>query len=194
MTNRRARRSTLPATRTWWPPTRWRVPRTVVDAPARQSRAADARELAMLAAKRWRHYRTSRTIAYSLAHLRQLMAADAEGEYCFHLKATADWFSASLGGAMVRRTWCHHLMLDFLFVHPAISGRKRNVRGVGLKIFQAVCFIARAIDCSVVWGEATRDSAGFYERQLHRCVKDRFELQRSEIAALASQLDPAMLP
>jgi hypothetical protein len=167
--------------------TRWRVPRTVLDAPARHSRAADARELAMLAAKRWRHYRTSRTVAYSLAHLRQLMAADADGEYCFHLKATAGWFPASLGGAMVRRTWCHHLMLDFLFVHPAISGRKRNVRGVGLGLFQAVCMLAHALRCPQVWGEATRDSAGFYRRQLHRVVRDRFEVKGKEIARFAAE-------
>ena len=50
--------------------TRWRVPRTLVEAPAMQSRAADARELAILAAKRWRHYRTTHTIAHSLDQLR----------------------------------------------------------------------------------------------------------------------------
>lgn len=58
-------------------------------------RAADARELAMFAAKRWRHYRTSATTAHSLDQLRQLISRDQEGEYCFHLKVTADWFPAS---------------------------------------------------------------------------------------------------
>lgn len=165
--------------------TRWRVPRTMIEAPAMQARAADARELAMLAAKRWRHYRRTHTLAYSLTQLEQLIAAAPEGEYCFHLKVTADWFPASLGGAMVRRTWCHHLMLDFMFVHPSISGRKLNVRGVGLKIFQSVCFIAHTIKAPVVWGEATSDSSTFYQKQLHRPVKDRFELSEAEIAAFA---------
>lgn len=174
--------------------TRWRVPRTLIEAPAMQSRAADARELAMLAAKRWRHYRTTHTIAHSLDQLRELIATGPEGEYCFHLKVTADWFPASLGGAMVRRTWCHHLMLDFMFVHPSISGRKVNVRGVGLKIFQAVCLIAQTIKSPLVWGEATRDSSAFYERQLHRPVKDRFEMESAEIDAFAAQLEPASLP
>lgn len=174
--------------------TRWRVPRTLIEAPAMQSRAADARELAMLAAKRWRHYRTTHTIAHSLDQLRELIATGPEGEYCFHLKVTADWFPASLGGAMVRRTWCHHLMLDFMFVHPSISGRKVNVRGVGLKIFQAVCLIAQTIKSPLVWDEATRDSSAFYERQLHRPVKDRFEMESAEINAFAAQLEPASLP
>lgn len=174
--------------------TRWRVPRTLIEAPAMQSRAADARELAMLAAKRWRHYRTTHTIAHSLDQLRELIATGADGEYCFHLKVTADCFPASLGGAMVRRTWCHHLMLDFMFVHPSISGRKVNVRGVGLKLFQAVCLIAQTIKSPLVWGEATRDSSTFYERQLLRPVKDRFEIENAEIDAFAAQLEPASLP
>jgi hypothetical protein len=167
--------------------TRWRMPRTLVESPAMQSRAADARELAMLAAKRWRHYRTTHTIAHSLEQLRELIAANSEGEYCFHLKVTADWFPASLGGAMIRRTWCHHLMLDFMFVHPSISGRKVNVRGVGLALFQSVCMIARTLKCPVVWGEATRDSSTFYHRQLRRAVKDRFEMEKKEIAAFAAE-------
>jgi hypothetical protein len=167
--------------------TRWRVPRTLIEAPAMQARAADARELAMLAAKRWRHYRRTHTLAYSLDQLEQLIAANPEGEYCFHLKVTTDWFPASLGGAMVRRTWCHHLMLDFMFVHPSISGRKVNVRGVGLGIFQGVCLIAQTISCPLVWGEATRDSSTFYERQLRRPVKDRFEIDATEIDAFTAE-------
>ena len=167
--------------------TRWRVPRTLIEAPAMQSRADDARELAMLAAKRWRHYRTTQTIAHSLEQLRELIANGPEGEYCFHLKVTADWFPASLGGAMVRRTWCHHLMLDFMFVHPSISGRKVNVRGVGIALFQGVCMIAHSLKCPLAWGEATKDSSTFYQRQLRRPVKDRFEIEKKEIAVFAAE-------
>ncbi len=99
--------------------TRWRVPN--VDDQVLRARAADAREFALLAAKRWRHYHNTDAAALSLAQLRQMIAADPRGEYCFHLKATAGWFPASLGGAMVRRTWSHHLMIDFLFAHPQIA-------------------------------------------------------------------------
>lgn len=101
---------------------RWRIPATLSDAPL--SRAADAREFAILAAKRWRHYGDTSTAATSLTALRCMIAAEPEGEFCFHLTVTAPWFSGSLGGAMIRRTWCHHLMVDFLFVHPRIAGQE----------------------------------------------------------------------
>jgi hypothetical protein len=175
--------------------TRWRVPRMLDEGDlAMRFRAADARELAMLAAKRWRHYRTSATTAHSLDQLQQLIARDQEGEYCFHLKVTADWFPASLGEAMVRRTWCHHLMLDFMFVHPSISGRRVDVRGVGLSIFQSVCLIAKCLGCPLVWGEATKDSSTFYQKQLHRMVRDRFEIDSDEIDKLAAQFAPHLFP
>ncbi|MDP1586986.1 MAG: hypothetical protein Q8M07_04555 [Prosthecobacter sp.] len=169
--------------------TRWRVPRELEHDPAMQARAADAREFALLAAKRWRHYRDTTAIAQTLPELRQMIKSDARGECCFHLKVTADWFPTSLGGAMVRRTWCHHLVIDFLFVHPAICGKAVNVKGVGISILQAVCMIARSLGCKRVWGEATSDSAPFYAQQLGCCVEDQFALEATEITAFASKLE-----
>ena len=131
--------------------TRWRVPH--LDDESMLTRAADAREFALLAAKRWRHYRDTNSAALSHADLRRKIAADPHGEYCFHLKLTADWFPVSLGGAMIRRTWHHHLALDFLFVHPRISSRLVNVKSVGLQILRAVCMIAQDLGCQRVWGE-----------------------------------------
>ncbi len=168
--------------------TRWRVPRDLDNDTALRTRAADAREFAMLAAKRWRHYRDTDSAARSLPDLQRMIATDPHGEYCFHLKVTADWFPTSLGGAMIRRTWCHHLMIDFLFVHPRISGRVENVKGVGIGILQGVCSLARELRCKRVWGEATRDSAPFYQRQLKRVVEDSFDLNTAEIATFANQI------
>jgi hypothetical protein len=167
--------------------TRWRVP-SLGDY-AMQTRAADAREFALLAAKRWRHYRDTDAAALTLADLQRMIDADPQGEFCFHLKVTADWFPASLGGAMVRRTWCHHLIIDFLFVHPSICGRAVNIKGVGIKLLRAICMIARALGCKRVWGEATRDSAPFYEQQLSRSVEDQFAFERPDIATLAASLE-----
>lgn len=173
--------------------TRWRVPSELDDNDLMHSRAADAREFARLAAKRWRHYRDTDTAAHSLTELQRMITADPQGEYCFHLKVTADWFPASLGGAMVRRTWCHHLMIDFLFVHPRICGKVTHVRGVGIEILRAICLIARALNCKRVWGEATLDSAPFYNRQLHQTVEDHFHIERPQIADMASYLDAERL-
>lgn len=89
---------------------------------------------------------------------------------------------------MIRRTWCHHLMVDFLFVHPRISGKIEPVRGTGIRILQSICWVASVLHCRRVWGEATRDSAPFYRQQLHRKVTDSFFLTPKEIAAFAGQL------
>jgi hypothetical protein len=169
--------------------TRWRMPRELNDDPPMQARAADACEFARLSAKRWRHYRDTDTAAASLHELQQMISADSQGEYCFHLKVTADWFPASLGGAMVRRTWCHHLMIDFLFVHPAICGRVTDVRSVGINLLRAVCLIASTLKCKRVWGEATRDSAPFYQHRLQRLVEDQFAFERHEIDRFAATIE-----
>lgn len=172
--------------------TRWRVPRELEDDESMQARAADAREYALLAAKRWNHYRDTKTAAFNLTQLQQLIAASDEGEFCFYLKVTADWFPASLGGAMVRRTWCNHLMIDFLFVHPSISGKAVNVKNIGTRMLESICLIARALGCRLVWGEATQDSATFYARQLgQQPVRDRFDISEATIQAFADRLEDA---
>lgn len=167
--------------------TRWRVP-TLTDE-SLQSRAADSREFALLAAKRWRHYRDTDSAAHSLADLRRMIAADPQGEFCFHLKVTADWFPASLGGAMLRRTWHHHLALDFLFVHPRIASRHVNVKSVGLQLLQAICIIAQDLGCQRLWGETTQDSAPFYRRYLKQPVDDQFAIGSDEIAMFSAKLE-----
>ncbi|WP_395743505.1 hypothetical protein [Prosthecobacter sp.] len=167
--------------------TRWRVPQ-LAD-PVMRSRAADSREFALLAAKRWRHYRDIHNTARSIAELQRMIAKDAEGEFCFHLKVTADWFPGSLGGAMVRRTWYHHLALDFLFVHPRISSKLVDVRSVGVQLLQGICVVAHALGCQRVWGETTQDSAPFYRRYLEEPVDDQFTISTAEIARLSASLE-----
>ena len=72
---------------------------------------------------------------------------------------------------------------DFLFVHPRISGQLEPVRGVGLGILQGLYCLATILGCQRVWGEATRDSAPFYERQLGRSVADSFLRTRQSPAS-----------
>jgi hypothetical protein len=164
--------------------TRWRVP-TLTDEDLR-ARAVDSREFALLAAKRWRHYHETDSTALSLVELRQMIRLDPQGEFCFHLKVTADWFPGSLGGAIIRRTWHHHLALDFLFVHPRIASKVMNVKSVGLQLLQAICLIAHTLNCQRVWGETTADSAPFYRRYLKQPVDDQFALDSEEIGRFAS--------
>lgn len=167
--------------------TRWRVPALADE--LMRIRAADAREFALLAAKRWRHYRDTDTAALSLSQLMRMIANDPLGEYCFHLKVTADWFPASLGGAMVRRTWSHHLMIDFLFAHPQVCSRVVNVKSIGINLLRAICLIADTLGCKRVWGEATEDSAPFYQHHLGGTVEDMFAIEKTTIHSFASSLD-----
>lgn len=173
--------------------TRWRVPSMLKGNPAMRARAADACEFARLAAKRWRHYRDTNASATSVEMLRRMIEENSQGEYCFHIKIVADWFSGSLGGAMIRRTWCHHLMVDFLFVHPTICGKLVDVKTVGFQLLQAICLMARSLGCKRVWGEATRDSAPFYARPLEREIEDHFSIEREEIHRFAARLEAGLV-
>ncbi|MFN0077957.1 MAG: hypothetical protein ACKVY0_15990 [Prosthecobacter sp.] len=169
--------------------TRWQVPLELENDSAMQARAADACDFACFAAKRWQHYFETGTSAESLVSLQRMIATDAEGEFCFNLKVTADWFPDILGGALVRRTWCHHLMIDLLFVHPAISGKLHAVRNVGISIFRSICIIASHLGCERIWGEATRDSAAFYAHHLNRQVKDEFFCETTDIRSMAEFME-----
>lgn len=63
---------------------RWRIPKELAISsahPLLHYRAADAREFAMLAAKRWRHYRDTSTAAANLPALRKMISADPHGEF-----------------------------------------------------------------------------------------------------------------
>lgn len=132
---------------------KWRVSPRLAKTPHMRHRATEACELAQLAAKRWRYYRDSRTFASSFEQLRSLIAEDSHGEFSFHLKVTADWFPEIMGGAMIRRTWCHHLMIDFLFVHPDICSRLAAIKMVGVQILQARL---RALLSVSAWPEGGR--------------------------------------
>ena len=168
--------------------THWQVPRTLKGNATTRARAADAREFALFAAKRWRHYRDTGIAARSLPELRRMISSDPLGEYCFHLKLTAACFPQSLGSAMVRRTWCHHLIVNFLFAHPRICGKIEPLKGAGIRLLQSIYLIARSLQCKRVWGEATLDSASFYEHHLDRAVEDCFALEAAEIGTFAIDL------
>lgn len=167
--------------------TRWRLPS--LDDDTMRARAADSREFALLAAKRWRHYRDTDTAVYSVAELQSRISREPEGEFCFNLKVTADWFPGILGGAMLRRTWHHHLALDFLFVHPRIASRLVDVRSVGAQLLHGMCILADGLGCQRIWGEATQESAPFYRRYLKQPVDDQFAIGWEEITQMASALE-----
>jgi len=130
---------------------------------------ADALEYARYAAKRWRSYRKEGRTLSSSDELREAVERQPRGEFVFVLVARARWHSSSplLGFCFCRRTWCHHIVVDLAAVHPdAITVAGGEVRGVGTGMFYSLVKAAGELGVQTVWGEATENSAPFYQKLL----------------------------
>lgn len=156
---------------------RWRAPAAVAARPA----VRDSLEFARLASKRWRYYRRSIATATSLDDFKSIVARAPQAEVSLLMLVRADWFVRSriLGLAQCRRTYCHHLILEFLSVPPAIVGRAGpHVRGVGTGLVYGLAELAGSVGVPLIWGKATAYSAPFYAKT---CVlpevQDHFFIQ-----------------
>jgi len=139
----------------------WRAPAAVRGQPA----VRDTIEFARLASKRHRHYLRSIPAAVSLADFRRIISENPQAEMALMLLVRANWFGRSsiLGLAQCRRTFCHHLVLEFLSVHPAIVGQLNpRVAGVGKGLVYGLAEIAGQPGSKLIWGEATAYSSPFY--------------------------------
>ncbi len=92
---------------------------------------------------------------------------------------TCDWFPDSdvLGVCHFRRSWCNHIVLDYLCAHPFITAPTKNyenvVNGVGLALLFFVTEITKECKSKLIWGEATQNSFNFYKKVFKlRSVKD----------------------
>jgi hypothetical protein len=141
----------------------------------------DALEYRSLAGKRWRSYSKSRRTVSSLRALKSAIARDANCEAVFIVVAGARWHSPSeiLGFCFCRRTWCHHIIIDFAAAHPnAIRRAGGEVRGVGSAMLYALVCMARTLDIRLIWGEATLNSVEFYKKALEQPgLTDHFFIQ-----------------
>lgn len=173
---------------------RWTVS-PAISAPELCQRALDAVEFAQLAAKRWRTYERDGAWADSLNSFTRMLEADPEGEFCFFLALkTRDAVPNLLGKIMIRRTWCHHLFVDFLYTHPDLAGKKFRVGGVGKALLLGVCAVAKDLKVPLVWAEATKGSHVWYEGLLGCKVKDHFFIKPRKIASFARELKELCLP
>ena len=130
--------------------------------------ATDAGEFAALAAKRWFYYSREGATVASLGDLRAAIRRNGRAEIAFLLVATASWATRYkfLALAYCRRTWCHHLVLDFLAVRPGLKFEKQPVAGIGAGVLFCLADLAESLGIRVIWGEATASSAPFYEKVL----------------------------
>ena len=143
--------------------------------------ATDAGEFAALAAKRWFYYTREGATVANLGELRAAIRRNECAELAFLMVASAKWAKRYkfLALAYCRRTWCHHLVLDFLAVRPGVSFENRPIRGIGTGVLASLMRLADSLGIEAMWGEATASSAPFYENVLRRrTVRDLFFIRR----------------
>lgn len=147
----------------------------------------DAGEFAALAAKRWFYYAREGATVASLDDLRAAIRRNSRAELAFLLVASATWVKRYkfLALAYCRRTWCHHLALDFLAVRPGLTFAKQPIYGMGAGLLLCLTNLADSLDMDTIWGEATASSAPFYEKVLQiRPVKDLFIIGRQAMRGM----------
>lgn len=105
-----------------------------------------------------------------------------------------DWFQDSdvIGLCHFRRTWCNHIVVDYLAKHPLTLGRQREdqykVGGIGPALLCFVSRIAMTHSCNLLWGEATNTSWTFYKEFFTLDeVKDLFVISHEKIAKCAER-------
>jgi hypothetical protein len=150
----------------------------------------EAVEFTRLAAKRWRYYFRTDEAAGSFADLRRQIRRNAECEVAFIMVATIRQANRDLpvGLAYCRRTWCHHLALDFLALHPFALTPNSRVSGVGSGIVFGLVQLANELSVTRIWGEATVNSAPFYEKLLAASpVHDLFVIEAPEMTAITER-------
>ncbi len=137
-------------------------------------------------------YRRTGATVTSLTELRDSIWRDPKSELAMIFVARATWPSPTpiLGFAYFRRSWCHHLIVDFLSVHPrVIDGKPERIRGVGTGILYQLVGLAEEIEIPCIWGEATALSAPFYERALDvKQILDHFFIKEDVLRYCRSEL------
>jgi hypothetical protein len=147
----------------------------------------EAVEFTRLAAKRWRYYSRTDEAVEGFSELRREIKHDRKSEIAFIMVATIRQKGRDLpvGLAYCRRTWCHNLALDFLALHPRVLEQNWQVSGVGSGIVFGLVQLANALKIPRIWGEATANSAPFYEKLLAVSpVHDLFIIEAPEMAAI----------
>ena len=107
----------------------------------------DALEFAKLSSKRWRFYQGQGLTAASMTGMRNKISAERNIEIAFFCVARAKWAKPQiLGIALARRTWCGHLILDFLATHPLrLMDGPQRMSGIGKGLLYGIAEVAFAI-------------------------------------------------
>ena len=154
--------------------------------------ARDSIEFASLAGKRWRYYAGRSENVGALDEL-VIRSAKSQDELGFLLVAKLPDCPDIIGVAWCRRTWCNHLVLDFLASHP-LYDKNNGYRRIGASMLLALGYITRRAKIPLIWGEATLASAGFYKaaalQENKKKVQDHFFIRGRNLANLRRDATP----
>jgi hypothetical protein len=138
----------------------------------------DALEYCTHVEKRWKSYSALSRLITDQRDFPTSGKQRENAELVFLMVARADWHKPSpiLGFCFCRRTYCHHIVLDFAAAHPnAIKKAGGEVHGVGFGMLYSLTRFAADSGVDMLWGEATLNSHGFYEAALGaRIITDYF--------------------
>ena len=184
----------------------WRIPRALPNDAAVVRKIYDAVEFARLACNRWRYYHREGSTVKSMDGLERVIREHPRAEVAMVLVARPAWRSPipMLGIAYLRRTWCHHLFLEFFATHPQVIVRRREqIGGVGDAMLHQIVALAEQLDIRCLWGEATEHSCDWYQDHLaieevrdHFFIEDdvllhcREEMHRAQQEMLARRATP----
>ena len=159
----------------------WRLPRMLPKDPSVVRKMFDAVEFARLASNRWRCYDRDGATVKSLDNFVEAIRQHPRAEVAMVLIARPTWRSQipTLGIAYLRRTWCHHLFLEFFATHPQVIAHKHEkVSGVGIGILHQIVALAESLEIRCIWGEATETSFTWYQERLAiETVRDHFFIE-----------------
>lgn len=163
------------------------------------SPGADAVEYLQLAVKRWRYYLAEGHSPRSLEDAKRRIKADPDCELGFLLAAqvrqTPD---IEAGFCFLRRVWTGRFVVDFLSVHPSVFDLTTGgpqLTGTGAGLLAAAAKLAVELGGDGIWGEATKNSHGFYQHMTFRLgldaasppVTDFFRFDRPELQLMADR-------
>ena len=168
--------------------------------PAAGTPNADAAEYLQLAVKRWRYYLAEGYSPRSLAGAKHRIHAEPECELGFLLAArVCDAARTEAGFCFLRRVWTGRFVVDFLSVHPSafhpVTGAAQ-LTGTGAGLLGAAAKLAVELGGTGFWGEATKNSHGFYQRIKSRLgleidsppITDFFRFDLAELQMMADRL------